>query len=171
MCLAYEPPFQALRSYAVYNGSLRNAIHRLKYEGDMALGEALSRFMLIKLIKLSWEVDVVVPVPIGVARREQRGYNQAAMLAFPIALGARRKYEPGALIKVQDTPSQVGLTFEQRRANVAHAFEAVNASVKGKKILLVDDVTTSGATIEACARALRKSGAEVVYGLTLARAG
>jgi len=169
-CQASMPPFSALRSWAVYSGPVRKAILRLKYMGDIALGEVLSR-PLIELVKqLSWKPDLMTPVPASLARRKRRGYNQASMLALPVALGCGITYQPGALVKTKNTPTQVGLTAAERRDNVRGAFQARRHYVEGKSVLVVDDITTSGATIRACADALLRAGARQVYGLTLARA-
>jgi len=161
----------ALRSWAQFSGPLQNAIHRLKYKGDLALGDILAR-PLIDLLQVNcWEVDLVIPVPVGVARQAQRGYNQAALLALPVALGLNLAYRPKAMEKIRDTRSQVGLSFAERRENVKGAFRARAEQVREKRVLLVDDVTTSGATLNACAKALFDAGANHVFGITLARAG
>lgn len=161
----------ALRSWARFSGPLQNAIHRLKYKGDLALGDVLARPLMDLIRETSWAVDVVVPVPIGVARQAQRGYNQAALLAQPIALGLDFAYRPKAIEKIRDTRSQVGLTLSERLDNVKGAFRAKPELVKSKRVLLVDDVTTSGATVDACGKALFDAEAKQVFGITLARAG
>ena len=170
-CRASRPDFQALRSWARYNGVLRNAIHQLKYGGNIALADALARPMIELFRRLNWAIDQVTPVPVSAARYAERGYNQAALLAFPLALAGGLSYKPGALIKVRETRSQVGLTGEERRQNVQDAFRACDAQALGKSILVIDDVTTSGATMQVCAQALVQAGARQVYGLTLAQAG
>jgi ComF family protein len=149
---------------------LRNAIHRLKYYRDIALGEILARPMIVCLSLIAWNVDLVIPVPISLSRRSERGYNQAALLARPIALYFGMNYQPQALKKSRETRSQVGLSVKERQANVHGAFFAEQRIVEGKNILVVDDVTTSGATLNACGQALRNAGAKQVYCLTLARA-
>lgn len=171
ICEACAPSFAALRSWAIFNGPLRNAIHRLKYKGDIALGDALARFLVVMLQSLDWKVDIITPVPLGVVRQAQRGYNQSSLLAFPLSLACGISYQPRALYKCRETASQVGLTANQRRANVSGAFQGRGELVDGKRILVVDDVATSGATMDTCASALRQAGAAQVYGLTLARAG
>jgi len=169
-CLRTPPLYEALRSLAVFDGPIRNALHRLKYEGDVALGEVLARPLICLLQELNWQVDMITPVPIGVARLAERGYNQAAKLAWPIALFFRTPYRSNALFKVRNTATQVGLTIEQRRQNVSGAFEADPQWVAGRRVLIVDDVTTTGATLDACTQALLSAGANQVFGLTLARA-
>jgi ComF family protein len=118
----------------------------------------------------AWKVDLVIPVPISLSRRSERGYNQAALLARPMALYFGMNYQPRALKKSRETHSQVGLSFDERQANVQGAFIAERLIIQGKDVLVVDDVTTSGATLNSCAQALRLAGAKEVYCLTLARA-
>ena len=169
-CRTGRPNFEALRSWAVFNGPVKNALHRLKYKRDVALGEALSAPMIVRFNQLNWPVDLVAPVPLGVARQAQRGYNQAALLARPLALACELPYQIRALAKTRETRSQVGLSHDQRWQNVDGSFTARERTVRGKTVLLVDDVATSGATLSACALALHKAGARAVYALTLARA-
>jgi len=169
-CQGQQSAFFAVRSVTPYAGSIRNAIRRLKFAGDMALGEALARRMIELLASLKWQVDLVVPVPVSFARRKIRGYNQAALLALPLSLGCGLPYRPKALKKVRDTPTQVGLSVPERQDNVRNAFQAAGDLAAGRRVLVVDDVMTSGATMDACARALLNQGARRVYGLTLARA-
>jgi competence protein ComFC len=169
-CRTTPPPYSALRSWAFFNGALRNALHRLKYSRDLALGEILARPLVEMLRNLVWPVDLVTSVPMGVARQAERGYNQATLLAFPLSLACGIPFQSQALLKRRETRSQVGLNLAQRRDNVSGAFSARLEFVQNKSILLVDDVTTSGATIEACAHALINAGASQVFGLTLARA-
>jgi competence protein ComFC len=133
------------------------------------LGEILARPMISLFHEMQWQVDMVVPVPGSLVRKKKRGYNQASLLAFPIALSNGLAYRPNALIKVRDTRTQVGLSPSERRQNVEKAFLGRKEIVAGKRVLVVDDVTTSGATMEACAAALLDQGASQVYGLTLAR--
>ena len=168
-CIQSPPSFSALRTWAVFEGPLRNALHRLKYKGDIALGEILVRPLISMLQNLKWEIDLVAPVPIGATRRAERGYNQAALLALPLAMGCGITYESQALEKIRDTRSQVGLTAIQRYENVSGAFQARAKYVSEKCVLVVDDVTTSGATLKACSLALIRAGAREVFGLTLTR--
>lgn len=168
-CREHPPSFKALRSWAVFSGPLRKALHRLKYEKNIGLGFVYSQPLIKFFETLGWEVDLVTPVPMGIASRRQRGYNQASVLAFPLALGIQKPFKPRALRKIRETTSQVNLSYEQRLINVIGAFQSNEKFVRGKSVLIVDDVTTSGATMEACASALNDAGARKVYGLTLAR--
>jgi ComF family protein len=163
------PSFIALRSWASYTGPLRQAIQRLKYHRDIAMGEILARPLVVFLESLKWPIDLVVPVPASLARLKERGYNQVSLLARPIGLGVKRPYRSKALSKMRETRSQVGLTAAERRLNVKDVFLADARIVKGRTILVVDDVTTTGSTMEECSKALVRAGAQQVYGLTLAR--
>jgi ComF family protein len=142
----------------------------MKYRRDLSLGEILARPLVELLEDLDWPVELVVPVPLGVARLRERGYNQATLLARPLALGCGISFRPQALSRVRETRSQVGLSIAQRRENVSGAFQARTGWVSGRNVLVVDDVATSSATLDACASALLSAGAARVYGLTLARA-
>jgi competence protein ComFC len=170
-CRAALPKYTQLRSWAEYAGPLRQALHRLKYHKDMALGEVLARPLVGCLRDLDWPVDTLLPVPLGVARFAQRGYNQSALLAQPLALAVGIPYRPAGLRRPRETRSQVDLSAEQRRVNVSGAFRAEPKLVRGRCVLVVDDIATSGATLDACAAALLEAGATNVYCLTVARAG
>lgn len=168
-CMSNPPAYDALRSWGVFEGSLRSAILKMKYQGDISIGEEFS-VPLIDLLKyLKWQIDCVVPVPLSSVRYVERGYNQAALLAKPIALGYGVAYCSKALMKIRETQTQVGLNRKQRQLNVFQAFKGIPKKIYGKNVLVVDDVATSGATMNACARALLTAGAKHVYGLTLAR--
>ncbi|MDD5371739.1 MAG: phosphoribosyltransferase family protein [Anaerolineaceae bacterium] len=136
----------------------------------MSMGEALSNALIQRLNEFGWWVDLVTPVPLSQGRYRERGYNQSALLAYPVALAHGIRYSSKALQRVRETASQINLTAEERHRNVLGAFAAESRIVAGKKVLVIDDVATTGATIGACAEALLKAGAVVVYGLTLARA-
>lgn len=169
-CQAAPPEYAALRSFGLFQGPLREAIHRLKYKGDIGLGEPLSNHLTELYNELNWDVDLIAPVPLSVKRHRERGYNQSGLLGRPLAYAIEKAYDPGVLMRTRETRSQVGLSASERRQNVQGAFAARPALVAGKKILLIDDVTTTGSTISACAQALRQAGASAVFGLTLARA-
>lgn len=119
---------------------------------------------------LQWEVQAIIPVPLGKKRLEERGYNQTALVARPLAHEVGVEYIPQALWKTRETRSQVGLTLSQRHENVHDAYQADPEVVKRRSILLMDDVATTGSTISACTEALLTAGAQEVYVLTIARA-
>jgi competence protein ComFC len=169
-CQGQIPVYTRARSWAIYQGPVRNMVHRLKYKGDLSLGEALAQPLIADLTRIGWAIDVVAPVPLSLARMAERGYNQAALIAYPIAIGLTVPYQAKLLRKVRDTRSQVGLSYDDRLTNVVDAFFVDGLKVSGMRVLLVDDVTTSGATLNECARVLKKAGADEVYGYTFARA-
>jgi competence protein ComFC len=170
-CRTTKPHFKQLRSWAVYEGPLRKALQRLKYKQDLALGEALARPLIELWPGLGWHADLLLPVPLGVARLAERGYNQSALLARPLGLAHSIPYKPGGLRRLRETRSQVELSAQERRLNVKGAFQGEARVVSGKRVLVVDDIATSCATLDACALALLEAGALEVVCLTLARAG
>jgi ComF family protein len=154
----------------VFEGPIRHAIHSLKYRRNEALGDALAPYLAGYAHKLGWQVDLVVPVPSGKQRMKERGYNQVGLLAMPLAAIQKWRYSPGALVRMRETRSQVGLSPMERKEKKSGAFQADPALVAGKEILLLDDVVTTGATFAACSEALNNAGAKYIYALTLARA-
>ena len=168
-CKVSLPPYDALRSLTRYGGVIRECIHDLKYRNNQSLGEFFSSRMVEMIREEDWQADLVVPVPLSPDRQVERGYNQSALLARPIALKLGWRYQPLCLTRTRNTKSQVLLTVEERKLNVAGAFSAVPDLVAGQSILLIDDVTTTGSTLKECARALKQAGARSVYCLTLSR--
>ena len=158
-----------LRSWAVYEGPLRNAIHRIKYNHDIGLAENFVKYMLRGIETQGWKFDMVIPVPLNDKRKKERGYNQASLLAWPIASAFRSKFSPKALSRNRNTISQTKLDAESRRKNVKGAFQADHQLVQDRIILLVDDLATTCSTIDACSEALLLAGAKSVYAYTLAR--
>lgn len=168
-CLQRPPAFDQARSWAEYSGSLRRVLLSLKYHRDLAMGLGLAQKLQRFLSTQEWEVDAVVPVPLAQQRLMQRGYNQVDLFARPLALAHQADYLPVALQRQKETASQVGLSVDERFNNMRAAFKAQQEMVKGKRIALLDDVMTTGATLSAAAQALRESGASHVYALTIAR--
>jgi competence protein ComFC len=162
-------PLDGLRSVAGYEGTLGQAIHALKYEGVRALATPLGELMADYLTHLGLPADALVPVPLHRSRQRERGYNQSCLLARAIA---QRVGIPvvEALARERNTPAQVNLSRHARLANVQGAFHATDADLCGKRVLLIDDVSTTGATLAACAHALAASRARSIWALTLARA-
>jgi len=158
-----------LRSVAWYKAPLSQAIHSLKYGGVRVLAAPLGALMATYLTQLSLPADVLVPVPLHRSRQRQRGYNQSRLLAEEMALRVGLPVVEG-LTRQRDTPAQVHLSRHQRLTNVQGAFRTTDADLGGKRVLLVDDVCTTGATLAACAQALASSDARSVWALTLARA-
>jgi competence protein ComFC len=149
---------------------VQEALHKLKYRRDIGLGEALSVQAVHFVKSLGWPVDQVVPIPLGEKRAKERGYNQVALIARPLAESLTLKFAPNALRRRRETRSQVGLSRSGRRENVRGAFEADPRLVDGKRVLIMDDVATTGSTLSSAAEALFQSGACQVFAVTIARA-
>lgn len=168
-CLSHRPQFRSLRAWAVFEGPVRAALHKLKYRRDFSMGDAIAAAMLPFVRDLGWNADLLAPIPLGRHRLRERGYNQVAMIAIPLAVGLGLTYSPGALKRRKETRTQVGLSREERRSNVQDAFYA-RKGVKGKVVIIIDDVSTTGSTLSSGADALYAAGARDVYALTVARA-
>jgi ComF family protein len=166
-CLSDPPAFEEVRAAALFGGPLADAVHALKYRDRPALSRPLGAW-LARRIALPPGLAVVA-VPLSRRRRIERGYDQAALLARRLARAAGLPLLPGALRRLRDTPPQVGRSRAERKGNVARAF-AAGPAVRGRDVALVDDVVTTGATADACARALREAGAGRVIAVALARA-
>lgn len=169
-CRSHPPMYQMMRSWAVFDSPVQNALHTMKYRRNIGLGESIASQMVEFFRALQWPVDVLVPVPLGKNRLKERGYNQVALVARPLAYEIGLEYNPQALWKARQTRSQVGLTISQRRENVQNAYQADAKVLKRKSVILMDDVATTGSTIQACTDALLSAGAREVYAITIARA-
>ncbi|NDJ77184.1 MAG: ComF family protein [Chloroflexi bacterium] len=155
---------------ANFTGALSAAIHAFKYDRQTRLAEPLGMLLVEGLADSFWPVDLVTAVPLHAARQQERGYNQAALLGQVLAQDQGWAFDEAAILRTRETPSQVHLNAQERRVNVADAFTARPEVVRGKSVLLVDDVLTTGATMSECARALRAAGAGQVWGVTVAGA-
>jgi len=173
-CLLRPPHFARARACALYHSDrqspLIDVLHRFKYGRDVTLAPVLGTY-LADHCPLPVDHDLLVPVPLDLQRLRWRGFNQAASLARVLGARYRRRVHPLALRRCRPTPPQVGLNEEERRRNMAGAFAVRDrAAVHGRAVLLVDDVMTTGATVDECAKTLRRAGAERVDVLVLARA-
>jgi competence protein ComFC len=169
-CSSNPPAYRMMRSWAVFDSPVQNALHTMKYRRNIGLGEAFAAQMTDFFKSLGWSVDILIPVPLGRNRLKERGYNQVALVARPLAYAVGLDYTPRALWKARETRSQVGLTVSQRRENVDGAYQADARIVGHKSVVVMDDVATTGSTILACADALLSAGAKEVYAITIARA-
>ena len=167
-CRAERPHFHALRAWTVFEDPVRKALHKLKYYRNFSLGDALAAQMFAFTKGLNWQPDILIPIPLGRQRMKERGYNQSAMIAEPLAMALNIEFAPQALVRRKETRSQVGLSKQERHKNMLGAFQA--AGVSGKTILVLDDVSTTGSTLSSSAEALLLAGAKDVYALTVARA-
>ena len=159
-----------MRSWAVFDSPVQNALHTLKYRRNIGLGESFAAEMAKFFRTLQWSVDIFIPVPLGKKRLKERGYNQVALVARPLAYEIGVEYSARALWKARETRSQVGLSILKRRENVHNAYQADPKVVKRKSVVLMDDVATTGSTILSCTDALLSAGARDVYAITIARA-
>jgi len=168
-CRGRRLGFAHARAAGVYEGTMREAVHALKFHGRMALGAPLGRLMaeVAAADPLLEGCDVIVPVPLHASRRAERGFNQAEVLAQEMGARLVLPVAPDALKRARPTRAQSELLLDERRTNVRGAFVA--AAGKFRKVLLVDDVLSTGFTARECARALRVAGAREVVLLTLAR--
>jgi len=181
-CRADAPAFDGARSFGLYTGKLRQVVLRLKFGGEERLGVRLGEWLAPTWDALpegsEFDSPLIVPVPLHASRRRERGFNQSELLARGLVRALRRQnggaapqVARGCLRRKRATPPQTGLSVAARRENLRGAFEVVKPDeVRGRAIVLVDDVMTTGATLSACARALKRAGAAQVMGLTLARA-
>lgn len=169
-CVRRRSDISAIRSVFRFEGVIRRAVIELKYHNLRAIAPTLSAWMADRLIDEDFTPDLIVPVPLHPSRLRLRGYNQAALLARELGRLEGVEAAEDLLTRVRAGDSQVQThDAEARRQNVAGAFTCTDTTVSGKRILVVDDVCTTGATLEACASALRDAGAAEVWGLTVAR--
>ena len=159
-----------MRSFTRYAGRVTPALLHLKYRPDRQLASVIGAWLEEVYRRQDWSVGVVVPVPLSKHRMQQRGFNQAALLAEAFGRRAGLPIDTSRLKRIEDTRSQVGLNPQERWENVKQAFRAENRSFEGVDVLVVDDLFTTGATLSACAAAIRAAGAQTVVGLTVARA-
>ncbi|MGC8874405.1 MAG: ComF family protein [Chloroflexia bacterium] len=167
-CRAGGLALDCVRAPFFFEGALQRAVHELKYRGRRVFAEPLGELLAAYLASLGWPVSTIVPVPLHPRRERSRGYNQAALMARVVAGRLGWPVLERGLTRVRDTRPQVGLDREARLENVAWAFRWEGSDPPGRVVLL-DDVYTTGATMEACARTLRQAGVGEVRGVALAR--
>jgi ComF family protein len=157
-------------AFGAFGGALASAIRRLKYDNRPDLSRPLGDLLRGALSLAPGAVDLIVPVPLHIARLVHRGYNQSALLGSRLSWGLGVPMSARSLARPIETPPQAELSRALRLTNVAGAFKVVRArAIRGRRIALVDDVVTTGATLEACARALHDAGAERVIRVAVAR--
>jgi len=169
-CRSQPFAFEAARCPFVYDGAAREAVHALKYQGVSAVAEVMARAMAECLEEWRPPATALVPAPLTGGRRRSRGYNQSEMLARELSRLSGLPVATGVLLRRRGAPPQARAADEAaRHANVADAFAVRQRDALAGPLLLVDDVMTSGATLDACARALRGAGHGPVHALTFAR--
>jgi len=177
VCLERPPQFIAARAWACYpredDHPLREVVQKFKYARKVSLGRPLGRLMARGCQEFLREIDadVIVPVPLYPKRLRWRGFNQSVLLAREVSRAYGIPMDPFLLQRRRETAAQTRLAEEERRRNVRGAFKLdPDRPIRGKRVLIVDDVYTSGATVNECSRTLKQGGAKEIYVLTLARA-
>jgi ComF family protein len=164
------PPLVEVATTGLHHDILQAAVQGLKYYGQRELAPFLAQRMATVLQSLDWTFDMVIPVPMHTQRLQERGYNQAKEISLHLAQMLNKVHPDSAIQRVRATRSQVGLNRAERLDNMKEAFSAQTDILKGKSLLLVDDVKTTGATMVACAEVALAVGATQIYGITVTAA-
>jgi ComF family protein len=173
-CRRKTPSFTRARAAGVFTGDLRTIIHILKFRGAPQLAQPLGEILARFIRQVDWSedeptrFDLVTSVPMSPSRQWTRGYNQADRLAKVVAHQLELPYKNDLIVRTRSVRPQVGLSRSERQDNMDEVFEKGEARCRGRRVLLIDDVSTTGATLDACASALKSAGAAAVYGATLA---
>jgi ComF family protein len=170
-CLKNPPSFKAARSVFIYNEPIKKAISNFKFKGHTNLGGELAKLMFFHLNGFLEEImpQILIPIPLHIKRLRERGYNQCVLLAKKMAKSLKIPCESRLLRKIKSTSSQVGLCYTERKKNVKGSFFVSNPTlIQGKRILLIDDIFTTGSTVNECAKVLLKAKANGVWVVTLA---
>jgi len=169
-CRQLQTEIDGIRSPYRFDEVIRKAIHQLKYHNLKAISSCLAELLADYLQSNPLRGEAIVPVPLHPRRLRERGYNQSSLLARKLGKLTNLPVVENCLIRIKEAQPQVKAhNIEERRENVIDAFMCHNEKISGKQIILIDDVCTSGATLESCALALKSKGAASVWGLTLAR--
>ena len=168
-CIEEPVAIDGIRAPFLFHGVIRQAVHELKYRNLKAVAPSLAGFLHDYLLENPLPGDVLVPVPIHKKRQRERGYNQSSLIAHELSRRNGLSINEDCFIRRVNTPPQVRTTSaSERRKNIANAFACVNDKLKGRQVILIDDVSTSGATLNTCAAILKSAGAISVWGLTIA---
>ena len=169
-CVSWQAEIDGIRSPFRFDGVMRQVIHQFKYKNIRALAAPLAQMLNDYLIINPLPVEALVPVPLHRKRLRERGYNQSSLLAKELGKLTNLPVVDDCLIRQRPTQPQARTSnVDERQSNVADAFACCNQRLRDKQVLLIDDVSTSGATLNACAAALKAAGANSVWGLVLAR--
>lgn len=172
-CQYHPSKLSGQRAVSLYQEPLRGCIHGLKYDGNTRLAQPLGLLLAQAYVRYGLRADMLIPVPLHSERQQQRGYNHALLLAEVCAAQLGLPLNSGILVRQRATVAQVNLHPRERYQNVEGAFACVSASTSkaiiGRSIVIIDDVSTTGATLEACAAPLFAAGVREVWGLVLAR--
>jgi ComF family protein len=172
-CQYHPLKLNGQRAVSLYQEPLRGSIHGLKYDGNTRLAEPLGLLLAQAYTRYGMRADMLIAVPLHSERQQQRGYNHAALLADVCSARLGVPLNSGVLVRQRATVAQIDLHPRERYQNVAGAFACASAPasgvIKGRSIVIVDAVSTTGATLEACAVPLFAAGAKEIWGLVLAR--
>lgn len=169
-CVSWKAEIDGIRSPFRFDGVVRQAVHELKYRNLRAIAVPLAHLLNDYLFTNPVPGEVLVPVPLHPKRLKERGYNQSGLLARELSKLTRLPVASDCLVRQRHTTAQARTsTLEQRQSNVTNAFTCSSNRLRDKQVILIDDVSTSGATLNACAAALKASGAKSVWGLVLAK--
>ncbi len=169
-CVGWQAQIDGIRSPFRFDGVIRQAIYQLKYKNLRALATPLAQLLNDYLTTNPLPGEILVPVPLHRKRLRERGYNQSSLLAKELGKLAQLPVADNGLNRQRHAPPQVRTsTIAERQSNVAGAFTCSDYRLRDKQVLLIDDVATSGATLDACAAALKTAGATSVWGLVLAK--
>jgi ComF family protein len=169
-CTVWEAEINGIRAAFRFDGVARQVIYQLKYQNLKAIAPEMARLMLATIPVTAIPGDILVAVPLHLHRMRKRGYNQSALLARELARLTGLEFDEACLKRNYNTPSQARTrNVLERRENVRGAFSCQSGNLRGRRVILVDDVATSGATLNAGAAALKQAGALSVWGLTFAR--
>ena len=170
-CREIEHPFTKGYTCVQYGVKERELLLAFKYGGQSFIGEKIAEVMADRIRPENLEIDLVIPVPMFKAKQKKRGYNQAAVIAKCLSKKLGLPYSENVLMRIENTPAMSGLTSFERRINMENAFclsQNLAGEVKGKSILLVDDIYTTGSTLAACSQILLEQGAFEVRVITFA---
>ncbi len=173
-CINLLPPFILHRSFAFYEGVMREIMFLIKFKKMAYLAKAIARYSYQSLEDKDkiFDCDYIIPVPISKERRKERGFNQSEIIAEQISMLIKKELLKNVLIKIKNTIPQSLLPLKERKKNIAGSFGLRNVElIKGRRILLIDDIYTSGSTVFECSKILKKNGAEDVRVFTIARVG
>lgn len=169
-CEKNEHAFHSSYALFDYDGDIKIKINQFKQSGAKYLGHTFAHMLSDFYEKLDMKVDLILPMPIHPNRLKERGFNQSELLCEVIAKNHPKLVNKDLLIRIKDTPHQTGLNRDNRLMNLSNAFEITNLKkVRNKRILIIDDIYTTGSTLDECAFTLLKAGAKSVIGLCLAR--
>lgn len=169
-CMKSRPSFDFARCLFKYDESNKKLIHNLKYYDNTSLAKPLAKMMISKYLEDIEDIDIIIPIPMHKFRRVRRLYNHAQLIAEEISHLIGIKTRSDIVLKVKNTKPQTFLSKENRIKNLAGSFAiSKDSNIKGKRILLIDDVMTTGSTAEAVSKLLKKEGAKTVILLCIAR--